>query len=567
MRRHGTLLASALLCSALTASAVAQTSPQSPPRGRPVAESSCYAAEQQGYTIARITAPGLNPASPLPIVEGEPVSVEELDAARDQLAAELGHRRDDQTYRFRYLYVTTRCGHFDATRATADVEFRADDVAIPKGDSAGAIIDEADVRRLDVLRDESTVGAGWNHDPRLGDAIGFDSRIRSDGGGEVLPVSHLAVQNLNAAFVGWKALDSGFYLLNISSALSYGFNAAGFYEIGDFDAWFRNLPFAEGTTSSKGFRFGGGWQWQYGRADLNLRAAYALANVGFDAPRLSQASHVRNGLEVSAEQEFVGHGRFARIGGWFDAGGGTRGGAFMRLFQDIALPAVSTNLDLTVSAGRAGDAVDLDRRFVGGNRLDPFLANKGSQVEELAWTGPVLRGHGVSDFYVPVADYTNRTTSQFAGISLTWSLPGWRKAVVRAIDVREREAVRETVQHEYDLAVVTLIQENVRQGMSGTRARARSELEARELKQALHNLMLHAHKDIVTPLLLVDSGWLTDHGFPRHATDGGLGVRLQWHRTSLELLYAKPLEDSLAGYPRSGKWLVRFSSRAAFTTQ
>src|SRR5207244_1855559 len=291
---------------------------------------------------------------------------------------------------------------------------------------------------------------------------------------------------------------------------------------------------------------------QYGLADLRRRAAYSLAKVDFAAPLQSQASHVRNGAELSAGQEFLGHGRFARIGGWFDSGGGMRGGGFTRLFQDLALPRVSTNLDVTAAFGRAAAVLDFDRRFVGGNRLDPFLANKGSSVEELAWTGPMLRGHGVSDFYVPVQNYVSGDAPAYASFSLTWGLPGWRKPVVEAIDVRERDLVKQAVQQEYDLAVVALIQENVRSGMSGTRAKQRSELEARELRQALHNLMVHAHRIIVSPLVTLDGGWLTDHGFARHALDGGVGVRLQRERTLLEVLYTKPMTDSLDAYPRSG---------------
>jgi hypothetical protein len=553
-----------LLWLGLAIVARAQAASQAASGGPGAATVSCEEAAQQGYTVAHVATRGVRPRSALPIAEGDRLSVERLSAARDEFAKQFEEQQDRATYRFRFQLFTMSCLAGNANDRFVDVEFRADDVGIPQGDSAGSVIDEADIDRLDVLRDASTVGARWIRDPRLGDVFGFEAQLRPDSEGQLMPVGRLNVEHPNVAFDGWKARNSPFYSFGLSSALTSTLNTTGFYNVGNFGAWTKNLPFADGATSSKGVRLGAGWQWQYGRADLHLQATYSVAKVDFDAPGVSQAPHWRNSVKLSAGQEFLGHGRFARIGGWFDAGGGTRGGAFTRVFQDFALPSVSTNVDLTVSFGRAGESVDFDRRFVGGNRLDPFLADKGSSVEELAWTGPILRGHGASDFYVPRENYVTADSSAYANFSLTWGLPGWRKPVVEAIDVRERDIVLEAVQKEYDLAVVTLIQENVRRGMSGKRAKERSELEARELRQALHNLMVHAHRSIVSPLVTLDGGWLTERGFTRHAIDGGAGVRIQRPRVSIEILYTKPMTDNLIGYSRSARWLVRFSARKGF---
>ena len=53
---------------------------------------------------------------------------------------------------------------------------------------------------------------------------------------------------------------------------------------------------------------------------------------------------------------------------------------------------------------------------------------------------------------------------------------------------------------------------------------------------------------------------------PRKASQSSSpGVRLQRERTLLEVLYTKPMTDSLDAYPRSGRWLVRFSARKGFS--
>src|SRR5262245_52810733 len=136
-------------------------------------EPPCGAAERLGYTVARVTELGVPADIDVPVHKGDTVSVDVFNRIRDTIAKHFDERDEGGAYRFRYQAVTVTCENANPADATIDIEFRADSVAIPVGDSAGNVIDEANVDRLDVLRNESSIAARWNRDERLGNVLGF----------------------------------------------------------------------------------------------------------------------------------------------------------------------------------------------------------------------------------------------------------------------------------------------------------------------------------------------------------------------------------------------------------
>jgi len=522
----------------------------------------CKTAGQMGYTISKVTVNDAPPKIKLP-VKGEKVSLAELDQLSKTISVALENliAEDEGDYRFRYKGVSIDCTA-DSRDQSVEIRIDVDRLDISEGDSLGAAIDEADPERLNHTKYLSNIALGWDRNPRLGHVLTLDlSSWYQDS-----KSSNSEPSWFEFSVSGRKSASGPFYYAGLTGDFTElnQTNPRARHLIGAIQLWTQKVPIAESTISAKGLRYAFGYQLQSGRADVRWDAAYRYSKTSLNGAE-SYASHQRHNVETSLNQEFQLTGGFLRLGSWLDAGRGLRYGAFTRLYQNINVPAASSiSFELSLLGGNSLGSLPADRRFAGGDRLDPFLGEKSPNPSELTSVGPILRGFGISEFYVPRRVFGTVAPNRFAGVSLTLGVPGISTPLIKSVDLEQSQQVRTEIQRVFDQAVVSLVQRNLDLGVSGEKAAKRSKREAMALRRTLQNLLQHGHKFSARPLLFFDGGWITDDSFNRTAATVGGGVRIQRLGQGIDVLYTRVVHDTLPEALHKREILIRLYLRHGF---
>jgi hypothetical protein len=453
----------------------------------------------------------------------------------------------------------------DQIARTVTVQLRTDFFAVPEGDTSGEVMDEAGGFRLAGTQSYPRFAARTDYDHRLGPVVGgqVQGRLRAILAPEASDEPPVAALFGPISFGVWKSIEEPFYRAAIeSSAVSTVEGPRSLHIAAQQRYWIEKVPFATGSLSSIGLAIGGGYEWQRGRADLrgNVGVRWSSLTLADSAVPAADVSRRELAIEGNFQQEATLDGGFLRFGGWADHGFGgddaySRGGLFTRIYRDYALGARSSwVLDLLAMAGVSGETPSY-RAFTGGNRLDPFLADRVHPASEFVWAGPVLRGYGISNFGLPLTAATVGA-SDYQGASLTVGLPGFTEPLMARVDASLRPRIDGLIEEAFQESVADMMEQRLRHGVSARKAERSSRREALQLKKVVQNVMEHGHLFTARPLFVVDVAQLRRGTSVRAMSIGG-GVRITGLGAGGELLLLKNTSSEADGPPRGYRVVFR----------
>lgn len=540
---------------------------------RPLENCSPDAAEREGYRIDAIRRPtDLPEGFASNLAPGQPFSTASLDAEQEALDRALEERDATRgAARFHLNASTVTCHAMNTAAKTVDIEIRVDHLVVPEGNTAGEVLDESSRSRTNDIGDAVSLNSRTDYDRSVGQIVGVSLAERGTGfsnGRGLLAASR---------FGGWKSVNEPYYSLTLDADLTSLLGDPRTARFGgQTRLWFEKLPFANTVLATKGISEGWGVEAQRGVADLR-----AIGSVSFSANALegeptlaplAAPSHHELAIHAAGQQEFTIPGGFVRASGWADRGHRfgepltyNRAGAAVRLYEDVAVGRLgSVVVDLAGHTGISG-AVPLYRTFTGGNRLDPFLAERTETVDEMTWQGPMIRGFGISSLMLPFqpgrADVA--PAERYGGLSVTLGLPGYTRLLVDRVDADQKKRLDAKLQEAFDRAIADMMARKLDQGASVQKAAGASRREGLELRRALDNLIRHARSFSARPLIAFDVGHLGSDVTGATAWSAGGGFRLAAMSWTAEALFFQNHADAFATGLRSVDHavVVRFNIR------
>jgi hypothetical protein len=463
-----------------------------------------------------------------------------LVRAQEQLQADLSAhvQKNDSTYavRFGVSIGTIVCTHMDPVTKTVAIAGRMQSVRVGEGHSGGSLLDEAShVRSPDTPDTEEFILQG-DRDVAMG------PRVTARTGGRFSQAADPLGGHVYLTFS--KSLDRGFYDFSWDSNMVWWDDDPRRTHGGtQIWGWAERQPFGGGTLISRGGLLGFGFEVQSGVTDLRATAAFRFISVGVAADADAVETQKDVGFQGSVQQEFTIPAGFFRVGGWADAARAlkddiwySRQGVFARLYETRSLGRrASWNVDVTGTAGHSGE-VPAYRVFTGGNRLEPFLADKSYPRSEYNWAGPILRGFGVSSVVVPGTQFQVSEGGTYWGFSSTVGLPGFSRPLLE-VDSRQAPAVNNAIQNSFDDSIADMMSRRLRSGVPVDEAERSSSNEGQQLRRVLSNIITQATSLSLRPLLVLDGARMRTGANELTAWSYGGGIRLAALSWGAEILW------------------------------
>jgi hypothetical protein len=538
-------------------------------------------AEEQSFSIAEITRTSVPFWIALPLEAGKPFRQADAATAGKQVQERLDQESHQEgPARFRLVYTSVACRSMDKDARTVSVDVRADRIVIPEGATAGELIDDANPNRLEVLQGFSTVSARHDYDSRLGNIVGADFQTHAFN--LFRPLENGSGTSVGrTAFGAWQSVDHNYYRIAFdATSSSWLYNPRGVRGGLEFHAWIDRIPFSTDVLSSKGAEGVAVFEKQSGSTDLRADVGARIEAAALDShpEGLPEKSEIT--LRARVQQEFTTRTGFVRAGGWYEMGTNRlpatspltasalrlyaihRGMVFLRMYSTLGNGATSWMIDASGTFAASG-AGPFYRTFVGGNRLDPFLAERIQPGSEYRAGGPVLRGYGNGGFAL------KRTgglveSMRYAGISLTIGLPGLVRPIVEPVDPNQQELLQGALQNAFDIESAQLMTERTREGEQVPNAARGAAREGLQLRHVMENVFKYGHRMTLRPLIVLDTGGISGDDRVRASSIGG-GLRLAGLSWGAELLVIRNVGQSGdIALPSGGQVVSRIHFRTGF---
>lgn len=538
-------------------------------------------AEEQNFTIAEITRTSVPFWIDLPLEARKPFRQADAAAAAKRVQERLDQESNQEgPARFRLVYTLVACRSMDKDARTVSVDVRTDRIVIPEGATAGELIDDANPNRLEVLQGFSTVSARYDYDGRLGNIVGADFQTHAFN--LFRPLEHASGTSVaRTAFGAWRSVDHDYYRISFdATSSSWLYNPRGVRGGLELHAWMDRIPFSTDVLSSKGAEAVAVFEKQSGSTDLRADVGARLEAAAFESHPKGVPEKSQITIRARVQQEFTTRTGFVRAGGWYEVGTNQlpapspltegalrlyaihRGLVFLRMYSTLGSGAKSWMIDASGTLAASG-AGPFYRTFVGGNRLDPFLAERIQPPSEYRAGGPVLRGYGNGSFAL------KRTSGlvesmRYAGISLTIGLPGLVRPIVEPVDPNQQELLQGALQNAFDIASAQFMTARNREGEPVPNAARGGAREGLQLRHVMENVFKYGHRMTLRPLIVFDTGGINGDDRIRASSIGG-GLRLAGLSWGGELLVIRNLGQSGdIAVPSGGQVVGRIHFRTGF---